>query len=166
MNDDLKFIGGNSDGADFTKRSHVTYFNERTPEMIQDTVKRKKKFKLRKEIKGALLVLLITSPVIVSAFHENQPLATLERELKIHSNVYDVDGKHVYPNEDHGCAIGGPSEGSIGERVTKYASENHISTGDLYKLVEEHGMSILEPNNIVVYEDGTFGYVEEPKITK
>lgn len=129
----------------------------------QRTHKKKEKFNVKRIQKFVIAVGIVglTSGITYSAVEQRKPINQLERELDIHSyNAYNFDtGEKIEPTLDHDCAIGGPEEGSIGERVIKYANENGITYDELIKAVNEKGTSIMDPMDIKVNSDGTFEYV-------
>lgn len=126
----------------------------------------KKNPKIILSVTASVLALGTIGVVAGSAIYENQPINKLKTELKIHENRYSLEGYGlVDPKDPHDCELGGPEEGTIGERVVKYANANDIPYRKLVELVDKEGSRIMDSSYIQVNTDGTFEYVV-PEITE
>ena len=119
----------------------------------------KKNPKIKLSVTASVLA-LGTIGVVGSAIYENQPINKLKTELQIHEKRYTLDGYGlVDPEDPHDCELGGREEGTIGERVVKYANANDIPYQKLVELVDKEGSQIMDSSYIQVNPDGTFEYV-------
>lgn len=166
MDDQLKVGFGNENKADYSKGELQS--SVRMKQYSSSSVRKVKRYRFKKGvIPKTLIVLGFAGVVGYNIAQVKDPVQVLNHELQIHSYRYEVEGDLLSPNTSHECAIGGPEEGSIGERITRYASEHHIPLDDLQKAVSKNGTSILDADQIVVREDGSYQYVvEEPTIKK
>ena len=141
-------------------KTKLTYISKSFLERIKNCQK------IKLSMTSTVLAIGVIGVIAGSAVYYNQPINKLKRELQIHEYRYESpDGGLVDPKTPHGCELGGPEEGTIGERVVRYANENDISYRKLVDLVDKEGSQIMDSSCIQVNPDGTFEYVV-PEITE